>query len=69
MHNSHQARPKIKFHLDQNAHDLIRVAAAMRRTSVAAFVRQAAISEADRIRADPRFAERGLPAPKHLETI
>lgn len=55
-----QARPLIKFTVPQHDHDLIRLAGAVQRTSMAQFVRATVIAEAKRVTANIK-----LPATEH----
>lgn len=49
MNQDDQTRPLIKFTLPQEQHDLIRLASASRRLSMAAFARATLVREATRV--------------------
>lgn len=51
MSTSDQAKPLIKFAVQQEQHDLIRLAGALRRTSMAEFARASVLQVAQRITA------------------
>jgi uncharacterized protein (DUF1778 family) len=52
MTTDEKSRPLIKFAVPQQEHDLIRLAGALQRTSMAQFVRTTVIAEAKRVTAD-----------------
>ena len=51
MSTTDQTKPLIKFAVQQDQHDLIRLAGALRRTSMAEFARASVLQEAQRITA------------------
>ena len=46
MSNAESSKQLVKFYVSQDQHDLIRVAAALNRTSMAAYARQIVIADA-----------------------